>query len=195
MLGKPARIAKKLARRTRGAYWFALINLSGGKASWPLEIDKGAVLRWGPHPGLHVGPNVYIGIGVVLDVPDGAALTIGGHCKIMHYSVVAASESISIGEKTQIAEHCSVRDADHGMSTSIPMAEQPMQSQPVRIGSDVWVGRGVAVLKGTVLGNGCVIGANSLCRQELPDFSVAVGVPARVKRDRSSVMDDRNVRR
>lgn len=181
------RFFAKGRRRARGFGWALAINICGGKSAWNLEVDKGATLRWGPHSGLSLGDNVYFGVGVVVDVPSTACLEVGDNCKIMHYTVVAAAEKISIGSWTQVAEHCSIRDANHGMDCNTEIARQPMESSAVTLGDDVWVGRGVAVLKGVEVGQGSIVGANSVCVRDTPAYSVAVGIPARVAKQRRSV--------
>jgi acetyltransferase-like isoleucine patch superfamily enzyme len=108
----------------------------------------------------------------------------------MHYTVIAAAQSVVIGADSQVAEHCSVRDSDHGVAPDRPMWQQ-LVSTPVRIGADVWVGRGAAVLRGADLGDGCVIGANAVVRGCIPSMAVAVGVPARVVRSRLEAADER----
>ncbi len=56
----------------------------------------------------------------------------------------------------------------------------PMSGAPIVLGNNVWLGRGVAVLKGTNIGNHVVVGANAVVTRSLPDSSVAMGIPARV---------------
>jgi acetyltransferase-like isoleucine patch superfamily enzyme len=56
----------------------------------------------------------------------------------------------------------------------------PLVSTPVRIGEGTWIGERVAVLRGADIGRCCMIGANSVVRGEIPDYSIAVGAPARV---------------
>ncbi len=66
---------------------------------------------------------------------------------------------------------------------AIPPASRPLYSAaPVRIGDNVWLGDGVAVLAGADIGDGCVIGANSVVTGPIPPRTVAVGAPARVVR-------------
>jgi acetyltransferase-like isoleucine patch superfamily enzyme len=54
----------------------------------------------------------------------------------------------------------------------------------VRIGPDVWLGTKVSVVRGVTIGQGCVVAANAVVNKDLPAYSVAVGVPAKVIRDR-----------
>lgn len=52
----------------------------------------------------------------------------------------------------------------------------------VVIGDDCWIGAGVIILAGVTIGTGCTIGAGSVVKANIPPFSIAVGVPARVIR-------------
>ena len=61
-----------------------------------------------------------------------------------------------------------------------PVLEQPVrQIAPVEIGEGTWLGEGVCVI-GAKIGKGCVIGANAVVTKDIPDYSVAVGSPAKV---------------
>jgi acetyltransferase-like isoleucine patch superfamily enzyme len=175
---------RRLQRRLRGGTLTAWIRLMGGRVAGGLQAERGVLIRWRPHIGLDFGRGVYLGVGTILDVPPGARLSVGDGVKIMHYCVVASSRSIEIGAMTQVAEHCSIRDSDHGLELSRPIREQTLAS-PTKIGSDVWIGRGSAVLRGTSIGDGAVIGANSVARGQIPPLAIAVGAPARVIRMRA----------
>ena len=56
--------------------------------------------------------------------------------------------------------------------------------KPVVIGDDVWLGRRAIILPGVCIGNGSIIGAGAVVTKDIPPFSVAVGVPAKVIKDR-----------
>ena len=56
-------------------------------------------------------------------------------------------------------------------------------AQPVRIGNDCWIGANVVICPGVTVGDRCVIGAGSVVTRDIPDDSIAVGVPARVLRN------------
>ena len=53
---------------------------------------------------------------------------------------------------------------------------------PVEIGDGAWLGQNVVITPGVRVGRGAVVGANSVVRDDVPDFAVAVGAPARVVR-------------
>ena len=55
---------------------------------------------------------------------------------------------------------------------------------PVTIGNDCWIGRRAIIMPGVKIGDGCVIGANSVVSKDIPPYSVAAGVPARVIKTR-----------
>lgn len=78
-----------------------------------------------------------------------------------------------------------VNCADHGIERGRPMREQFGTYEPVRIGSDCWLGAMVAVLKGVTIGDGAVIGAGSVVTRDIPGYTIAAGVPAEVIRERS----------
>lgn len=174
---------RRIERRLRGLVFSVWIRCCGGSVGARLEVDRRVLFRWRPHRGWQLGDHIYLGVGLIIDVGRRAEFVIGDQVKFMHYSVIAASESIRVGNFTQVAEHCSVRDSDHGMSLGRPMREQEV-STPVVIGSDVWIGRGVAVLRGTTIGDGTVVGANSVVKGVLPERVIVVGSPARVVRSR-----------
>ena len=176
---------RRMQRRIRGAVLGNWIRLMGGRVGTRFQVERGVVVRWRPHSGIDIGDNVYLGIGAIIDVPPGARLALADDVKIMHYCVIAASLSITIGARTQVAEHCSIRDSDHGLDLSRPIRDQSV-SEATFLGSDVWIGRGSAVLRGCSVGDGAVIGANSVARGSIPDLAVAVGAPARVVRLRAA---------
>jgi acetyltransferase-like isoleucine patch superfamily enzyme len=59
----------------------------------------------------------------------------------------------------------------------------------VTIGNDCWIGGNTTIMPGVVIGKGCTIGAGSIVTKDIPDFSVALGTPARVVKQVTPVPD------
>ncbi len=94
-------------------------------------------------------------------------------------------DSITIGDDTLIGEFTSIRDANHGTDDlSTPMRSQSHVATPIRIGRNVWIGRGCCILKGVTIGDGAVVAANSVVTKDVPANTIVGGVPAKPIRAR-----------
>lgn len=132
-------------------------------------VNTGAVLScgWGPgQPGLP---------------PD--MLRIGDRCLIGRGSSIVAHLSIILEDDVWTGQQVHITDLNHGyVDLDRPIAQQADPALPVRIGAGSWLGHHVVVLPGVTIGKHVVVGAGSIVTRDLPDFSVAVGSPARVIR-------------
>jgi len=140
---------------------------------------------------ISIGDDVLIGPGVALSagmVPGQECLvtpvvTIGDRCLIGRGSGIVGHFSISIGNDVWTGHHVYITDQNHGYEDiSIPISKQSQPERAVSIGDGSWLGHGSVVLPGVNIGRHVVIGANSVVTKDIPDFSVAVGVPAKVIR-------------
>jgi acetyltransferase-like isoleucine patch superfamily enzyme len=132
-------------------------------------------------PGIiEVGPGCELSIGVELD-PWGGRIRIGRHVFLGPHVVIYGHGGVEIGDETLISMHCCIVSSNH----TIPARDRIIRHEPdillpTKIGSDVWLGAGVKVLGGVTIGDGCVVGAGAVVAKDLPPYSIAVGVPARV---------------
>jgi acetyltransferase-like isoleucine patch superfamily enzyme len=95
--------------------------------------------------------------------------------------VYAYGSHVTIGENTLIASDVKIITRNHKFdSLEVNINEQGYSSSPIIIGSNVWIGFNVVVLEGVRIGDGCVIGANSLVTKDIPSNTIAVGSPCRV---------------
>ena len=93
---------------------------------------------------------------------------------------------ITIGANVMMGPEVVILTQGHAFSrTDIPMMEQgKLEPKPVTIGDDCWIGRRVMILPGVHIAEGCVIGAGAVVTKDIPPYSVAAGVPARVIKSR-----------
>jgi acetyltransferase-like isoleucine patch superfamily enzyme len=106
---------------------------------------------------------------------------IGDRVAIRPYCTISAAQSIVIEDDVVIAAFTTLIDSDHTWRDGYPnVLHNPLETAPVRVGQGSWIGERVGVLRGSTVGRFCVIGSNSVVRGSIPDFSVAVGAPARV---------------
>lgn len=107
---------------------------------------------------------------------------IGNNVLIGAYSSIGCSNEVVIEDDVMFAPHVHVTDRNHTYEDiSIPISRQPAVSDgPVLIGRETWLGYGVQVMPNVRIGRHCVIAAGSIVTKNIPDYSVAVGIPAKV---------------
>ena len=98
------------------------------------------------------------------------------------YITVAEGASVTIGEDVMFASANQVRADDGHPIFDVHTGKRVNPSKPITIGNHVWLGVGSMVLGGAEIGDGSVIGANSLVTGRIPNNVVAAGAPARVRR-------------
>lgn len=168
----------------RGAAVASWVRAWGGTVGKSLMVEPGVHFRNPPGVGWSIGSDVYLGRGVIIDVQPNAIFSVGRGTKIMQHTVIGVETSVNLGEDCLVAEFTSIRDANHGIDCGGLISQSPISSKPLLVGNDVWIGRGTAVLLGAHVSDGVVVGANSLVRGYIPAYSVAVGTPAKVVRQR-----------
>jgi acetyltransferase-like isoleucine patch superfamily enzyme len=116
-------------------------------------------------------------------------IRIGNHVGISG-STIYARQQIEIGDDTVIGANCKIMDNDfHPLDAEDRRNDRYdlLTCKPVIIGNDVFVGCNCIILKGTSLGDRCVVGAGSVVHGTFPPDSVIAGNPARVIRDEKAV--------
>ena len=111
-------------------------------------------------------------------------IRLGDRVGIRPYCTISAAESVVLEDDVIVSAFTSIIDSDHTFGAPgdepVNVMFNPLETSPIRIGAGTWIGERVAVLRGSDIGRHCAIGANSVVRGTIPDFSVAVGAPARV---------------
>lgn len=95
---------------------------------------------------------------------------------------------VRIGARVLFGPFVSIFAATH--ETGVQSRRDGVEyAMPVVIGDDCWVGGNTTIMPGVTIGRGCTIGAGSVVTRDIPDFSVAVGSPARVVKSVAPVPD------
>lgn len=112
-------------------------------------------------------------------------VSIGNHVGISEYCLLDGDGGITIGNYVRIASHVSIIAFNHiYKDPHVLIKLQGKTSRGIIIKDDVWIGTGVRILDGVTIGEGSVIGAGSVVTKDIPPYSVAVGVPAKVIKNR-----------
>lgn len=110
---------------------------------------------------------------------------IGDNTIIFSCGTKESGGGIKFGNNVLIAANCAFYDSDHGIDRNELIKKQPLKLSPIIIEDDVWIGTGAIILRGSVIKKGAVIGAGSVVKGTIPEYAVAVGVPAKVIKYRS----------
>ncbi|MEY2517612.1 MAG: hypothetical protein QOJ89_4970, partial [bacterium] len=143
-----------------------------------IEIGRGATL--------HLGRWSWIGHGSKIRVHEGEA-SIGAKSVLGQECTISAFQHISIGRECIVADRVMLIDFDHGVvEVDRPIRAQGIYKRDVRVGHNVWIGYGVAILRGVTVGDNSVLGTSTIVSKDVPPNAVAAGVPVRVIRMRET---------
>ena len=158
------------------------------------RIDARAIVRVRPGCRLALGQRVVIAPGCILEISDegladapGGMLEIGEDTYIGEMSNIRAVGQSRIGKRCLIAQGVTIVGSNYRAEPGRPIQGQGWRTDKLgmEIGDDVWIGAGAAVMAGVRIGDGCIIGANSVVTRDIPAFSIATGVPARIRASRA----------
>ena len=175
-----------------GTKAFSLLA-AGGFASFGRRTVLQRPIRLQGERWISIGADVFVGASSWLQVLEGAdgpgRLEIGDGCDLTGNCVLSAAASVRLGRHVLLARNVYVSDHTHAHhDISRPVMHQGVTNvAPVEICDGAWLGQNAVVCPGVRIGRGAVIGANSVVLDDVPDYAVAVGAPARVVRrlDRS----------
>lgn len=114
-------------------------------------------------------------------------IKIGDNAIIGDDNHIGSINEIIIGDNLLTGSNVYITDHNHGNSDEaeclIPPVKRNLYSKgSVYIGDNVWLGNNVVIMPNVTIGNGVVIGANSVVTKSVPDYCIAVGVPAKIIR-------------
>lgn len=133
-----------------------------------------------------IGKGSNIQATVIFRQPE--LITIGNNCSINHNNIFQAGKKeaqIILGNNVLTAANCMFIAYSHGWEDpNIPIMYQDCYDASIIIEDDVWLGHGVTVTAGVRIGKGSIIGAGAVVNKDIPPYSIAVGVPAKVIKSR-----------
>ena len=95
---------------------------------------------------------------------------------------------VYIGDNVMIGPHTLITTVGHPLNPK-GRRDHLAIAEPIHIGDDIWIGGNVTILPGVNIGNNVVIGAGAVVTKDIPDNSLAIGVPARVVREIENDVD------
>jgi acetyltransferase-like isoleucine patch superfamily enzyme len=136
---------------------------------------------------IYLADKVGLNYGVDINALRNTCIYIDESTFIGPYVCIAGPGNIKIGKNCLIAAHTGIFANNHIFSDPTQLIGlQGITREGIVIEDDCWLGSGVKVLDGVTIGKGSVIGAGSVVTKNIPPFSVAVGVPARVIKSRNT---------
>lgn len=140
--------------------------------------------------GISIGHNVIVRSGARMELinkrfgSEFAPRLEIGDCSTIEQNVhIACAEKISIGNRVTVAQHVGIFDILHPYEDiDVAISMQLLKTAAVSIGDDCFIGMGAVIHPGVSIGRHCMIGANSVVTKNIPDYSVAVGSPAKIIR-------------
>ena len=166
-------------------YWRLWVNQSLlGSCGEGVYFDRAVRLLRFPK-NIFLGDKVVVKEGVqICACNPKATIRIGRNTTVGYYTFIFASGKISIGNDCLIAPFVYIVDSDHDTRRDQLINQQDNIVAPIMIGDDVWLATGAKILKGVTIGDGAMIAAGAVVKEDVASYKIVGGVPARVLGER-----------
>jgi acetyltransferase-like isoleucine patch superfamily enzyme len=122
---------------------------------------------------------------------QGGGILIGDHVHVSRNTYINGIGGVEIGRDTMLGPNVVIISGNHDFGrTDIPVRLQGGEKQKITIGEDVWLAANVCVMPGVTIGKGSIIGAGAVVTRDTPEYSISVGVPAKVVGSRKDKSDN-----
>ena len=156
-----------------------------------LRVDGSITIRGEEY--ISIGDGTHIGNGCVITAWDKTAdggthapeIRIGANCSIGEYNNITATHRIEIGDNLLTGRWVTITDNSHGKTDAASLQMAPLMRPvinkgPIIIGKNVWIGDKATILPGVKIGDGAVIGANSVVTKDVDPYVAVAGIPAKI---------------
>jgi acetyltransferase-like isoleucine patch superfamily enzyme len=151
-----------------------------------LGTDRSSFRGWSRRSAMYIRENGtleiqgfnQIGRGSLIWILEGGKVTMGGNSFTAGENMIVAKESVRIGKDCAIAWGVTI--CDHDFHKLYKNGVQRVETAPVVIEDNVWIGMNATILKGVTVGTGAVIGAGAVVTRNVPARSIVAGNPGRV---------------
>ena len=165
----------RASSEARKFYFSTAYNVHFGRG---VVIERGAEVTAYDGGCIEIGSDTYIRANTTI-IAKGGIIKIGCRGLINAASFISATYSVTIGDDVLIAEHVTIRDADHAtQDPEKPFNCQGLEGAPIVLGDSVWLGAKVTVTTGVSIGSRAVVGANAVVTRSLAGGGRYGGVPA-----------------
>lgn len=155
------------------------LRMASGKFLHPSHFVVTGIQRISPLCALKVfekgriviGRNCEFAAYCDLEVHGEGVLTIGEKTYMNRYCMISAHEEVTIGKECMFGPGVKVFDNDHVHSPETGVSTK-LKTAPIRIGDRCWIASDVIILRGTTIGDNCVIGAGCIVKGNVPDGTV-----------------------
>lgn len=114
----------------------------------------------------------------------GEYIEIGDNTYIGPRAILGAGAPLKIGKNCQIGAGVNFIAENHVYKGDGDLFNKSVTKLGIEIGDDCWIGNNVVILDGVTIGRSCVIAAGAVVTKDVPDYQVAMGIPARVVKSR-----------
>lgn len=181
---------KMLARMGKSVYIQHGVEIIGGRnieIGDNVAILKNSIIKAQDNSQICIGDYVQLKPEVEIEAVENAKIKIGARTVINKHVWIHSGSSVEIGQDCLIAPYVGILATNWNYADcSKPINTQGSSSKGIVIGDDCWLGHRVSVVDGVKIGQGSVIGAGAVVTKDIPPYSIAVGVPAKVVASRKS---------
>lgn len=132
--------------------------------------------------GVTIGNKVRIFPGLRIETHHGGTIVFEDNISIgQNFHVISSGELLTIGGDTTISGNVFITNMDHDYTEiGVHILRQKYITKTTSVGKNCFIGYGAVLQAGTVLGDQCIVGANSVVRGQFPAYCVIAGAPAKI---------------